>query len=59
MDTRTFSRPEVMLNACPEDGGSLFRRYADHGVVFECPLCGHRAEPTRDATPAFSGSLVA
>ena len=42
MDAPALIRPEVQLNACPADGGTLVRLYAVAGVVFGCVTCGHR-----------------
>jgi hypothetical protein len=45
MDSQIFVRPEVILNACPADGESLFRVFGDDGVaVYECLTYGYRHE---------------
>ena len=44
MDPEILARPEVLLNACPEDGASLFNLFESEGSVFECLNCGYKYE---------------
>jgi hypothetical protein len=44
MDPEILARPEVLLNACPADGESLFRVFDAEGPLFECLSCGYKYE---------------
>ena len=59
MKTRKLVRPEVQLQACSVDGGTLVRCYAYEGVVFLCASCGRRFDQTAMGAPAPAKELIA
>ena len=45
-----LKRPEVHFGACPQDAGTMVRRYGEAGIVWRCVKCDYtrRQSPARE-----------
>lgn len=52
-------RPEVQLGTCPQDGGHMFRQYAETPQTWLCGQCGHVTEGDPSQTSQQAGPAAA